>query len=153
MHAEYAILSALYPEDKARHAWRLAARLEDLERQDGATKAVLVTSDSTPGNGTGIQAGTPNRDRLPSPSRIAEIIADYPGLTRKIEEGVFLSRQKDYRNPFRQATFRSPAEMRAVVGSAEENSFVRSTQAAMEKARADMARMRSTLIANPTADL
>lgn len=38
---------------------------------------------------------------------------------------VYVSRKKDYDSPFRQMTFRNPAEMEAVVGSAEANSFVR----------------------------
>ncbi|MBD3320683.1 MAG: DUF4954 family protein [Chitinivibrionales bacterium] len=39
-------------------------------------------------------------------------------------EQVFLSRKKDFENPFRLATYRNTAEMRAVCGTAESNSFV-----------------------------
>ena len=42
-----------------------------------------------------------------------------------IRDQVFLTREKDYRNRFRQTTFRNPAEMRAVIGSAENNTFVK----------------------------
>jgi hypothetical protein len=42
-----------------------------------------------------------------------------------IRDQVFLTREKDYRNRFRQTTFRNAAEMRAVVGTAETNSFVK----------------------------
>lgn len=41
-----------------------------------------------------------------------------------INERVFLTRKKDFENPFRQATFESPAEMKAVVGDAQSNEFV-----------------------------
>ena len=46
-------------------------------------------------------------------------------IQRHVCEQVYASRRKDYRNAFRQATYRSPAEMRAVVGTAEDNSFVK----------------------------
>ena len=37
---------------------------------------------------------------------------------------VYLSRRKDYENPFRQATFRNRAEMQTALGTIEENSFI-----------------------------
>lgn len=40
-------------------------------------------------------------------------------------EQVYLTRKKDYENPFRQSTFRNSAEMAAVLGTPESNSFVR----------------------------
>ena len=40
-------------------------------------------------------------------------------------EQTYLSRKKDYENPFRQTTFATAAEMEAVMGSAEDNSFVK----------------------------
>jgi hypothetical protein len=40
-------------------------------------------------------------------------------------EQVYRSRKKDYEDPFRQTTYRNAAEMAAVVGTAENNSFVK----------------------------
>jgi hypothetical protein len=40
-------------------------------------------------------------------------------------EQVYCSRKKDYDDPFRQTTYRNAAEMAAVVGTAEDNSFVK----------------------------
>jgi hypothetical protein len=37
---------------------------------------------------------------------------------------VFASRKKDYDNPFRRATFRNDAEMKATIGTIEDNSFI-----------------------------
>ncbi len=51
-------------------------------------------------------------------ARIAEYIC----------EQVYASRNKDYENPFRQATFANAEEMRAVVGTIEDNSFVKQTR-------------------------
>ncbi len=44
---------------------------------------------------------------------------------RTICEQVYVTRRKDYDNPFRQMTFDDDAERRAVVGTPEDNSFVR----------------------------
>ncbi len=38
------------------------------------------------------------------------------------------SREKDFKNPFRQTTFRNDAEMQAVVGTIDDNSFVKQVQ-------------------------
>jgi hypothetical protein len=46
---------------------------------------------------------------------------------------VYLSRRKDYDNPFRQTTFRNVAEMKAVVGTAEGNSFVKQVRKETEE--------------------
>jgi len=37
---------------------------------------------------------------------------------------VYVSRNKDYNNPFRKATFRNQAEMTAAIGTIDENSFI-----------------------------
>ncbi len=42
-----------------------------------------------------------------------------------ISEQVYVSRKKDYTNPFRQATFRNKDEMDATIGNIEDNSFIR----------------------------
>jgi hypothetical protein len=42
-----------------------------------------------------------------------------------IEEHIFESRAKDYRNQFKKATFRNQAEMEQVLGKPENNSFIR----------------------------
>ncbi len=44
-----------------------------------------------------------------------------------IRDQVYISRKKDYDNPFRQATFTDAEEMRAVIGTPEDNSFVKQT--------------------------
>jgi len=45
-----------------------------------------------------------------------------------IRDQVYLSRKKDYDNPFRRATYRNEEEMKAVIGTAEDNSFVKQTR-------------------------
>jgi hypothetical protein len=42
-----------------------------------------------------------------------------------IRDHVYISRKKDYDNPFRQATYRNLAEMKAAIGTIEDNSFIK----------------------------
>jgi hypothetical protein len=42
-----------------------------------------------------------------------------------IRDQVYISRKKDFDNPFRQATYRNMAEMAAAIGNIEDNSFVK----------------------------
>jgi len=46
-------------------------------------------------------------------------------IQRYISDETYASRKKDDENPFRRMVYDTPAEMRAVLGSADENSFVR----------------------------
>ncbi len=50
-----------------------------------------------------------------------------------IREQVYTSRKKDYDNSFRRATFRNEEEMKATVGTAEENGFVKQIAAETEQ--------------------
>ncbi|MBN2292614.1 MAG: DUF4954 family protein [Pirellulales bacterium] len=61
--------------------------------------------------------------------RIQELICDR----------VYTSRKKDYDNPFRQATFRNPQEMKAVIGTAENNSFVKQVRSETEELKQTVA--------------
>ncbi|MBN1498693.1 MAG: DUF4954 family protein [Spirochaetes bacterium] len=45
-------------------------------------------------------------------------------IQNRIYERVFESRRKDFDNPFRKSTFRNEAEMKAAVGTVEENEFL-----------------------------
>ncbi len=42
-----------------------------------------------------------------------------------VRDQVYLSRKKDFDNPFRRSTYRNEAEMKAAIGTAEDNSFIR----------------------------
>lgn len=45
-------------------------------------------------------------------------------IQRFVSEQVYLSRKKDFDNPFRQTTFRNKDEMKAALGTVDENSFI-----------------------------
>ncbi len=60
-------------------------------------------------------------------------IAEEMRIQQYICDEVFLTRRKDYENPFRQATYRNAEEMTAAIGPLEKNSFVRQIQAETEK--------------------
>ena len=65
--------------------------------------------------------------------------------SRYVEEQVYLSRAKDYTNPFRRATFRNPEELRAVCGSPEGNPFVRATKEETERLRGRIDALRARI--------
>ncbi|MEM6631002.1 MAG: DUF4954 family protein [Bacteroidota bacterium] len=46
-------------------------------------------------------------------------------IQKEIEEQTYLSRKKDFENPFRKATYETQEEMKAVLGEVEDNSFIR----------------------------
>jgi hypothetical protein len=56
-------------------------------------------------------------------------------IQQSVCDQVFRSRQKDYESPFRRITFRNAAEMHAVLGTAEDNSFVRQVREETETFR------------------
>jgi hypothetical protein len=45
-------------------------------------------------------------------------------LQKYVSDQVYITRKKDYENPFRQATFRNNEEMIAAIGTIDENSFI-----------------------------
>ena len=49
-----------------------------------------------------------------------------------IRDQVYISRKKDFDNPFRQATYRNMAEMTAAIGTIEDNSFVKQVRTETE---------------------
>jgi hypothetical protein len=55
---------------------------------------------------------------------------------------VFLSRKKDFDSPFRRITFRNAAEMAAVLGTAEDNSFVKQVRGETDRFRELVAEVR-----------
>ena len=45
-------------------------------------------------------------------------------IQQYICDQVYITRKKDYDNPFRHTTFRNKAEMKATIGSIDDNSFI-----------------------------
>lgn len=56
---------------------------------------------------------------------IKEILSDSQQIARQIYDWAYDSREKDYSNYFRKATYRNDKEMEAVLGKLEDNSFLR----------------------------
>ncbi len=52
-----------------------------------------------------------------------------------VRDQVFLTRKKDHDNPFRQTTFRDEAERIAVIGTPENNTFVKQLRVETEEFR------------------
>ncbi len=141
MHAEYAILSSHYSQDKARHAWETLRILPRLCA--GLEKREILPS---PSDGKSDDGGTDvSGAALLSREDLAAILRSFRELTHRVENEVQASRQKDYQNRFRKVTFRSEAEMKAVVGTVEENPFVKSTKTLMATTRQEIDRVLDAL--------
>lgn len=64
-------------------------------------------------------------------------------IQRHIRDQVYATRQKDYDNPFRQITFRSTEEMKAVMGEPQDKIFVRQVQEETEVFCAEVEALRA----------
>jgi hypothetical protein len=97
IHKVYESWEKDYPLDRCRHAW---AVLEYIRGTDG-------------------QSGTINKDEFKK--ELAAVIE----TRRFIDAQIYSSREKDYDNPFKKATFRNQAEMEQVLGKPGDNSFIK----------------------------
>jgi hypothetical protein len=97
IHKVYESWEKDYPLDRCRHAW---AVLEYMRSTDG-------------------QSGTINKDEFKK--ELATVIE----TRRFIDTQIYSSREKDYDNPFKKATFRNQAEMEQVLGKPGDNSFIK----------------------------
>ena len=60
-------------------------------------------------------------------------LEDEKRICRLVSDQVYLTRLKDYENPFRRATYRNEDEMTAAIGRVENNSFVKQVASDTEK--------------------
>jgi hypothetical protein len=104
IHGAYEDWYGEYPPDKARHAWSVLALLRSRDAGRRADKA----GEEAP---CGAEAFR---------QRLAAALETRRWISRQVYE----TRAKDYRNPMKKATFRNQAEMEAVLGKSENNSFV-----------------------------
>jgi hypothetical protein len=61
------------------------------------------------------------------------------GIQEYVRDQVFISRKKDYDNPFRQSTFRNTEEMIAAIGVIDDNSFVKQVRKETEEFKQQIA--------------
>ena len=77
------------------------------------------------------------RDRLEREDWL-KAIEEERRVSRLIADQVYLPRLKDYKNPFRRATYRSEEEMLAAIGSIEDNGFVKQVRRETEEESASL---------------
>ena len=123
-HEEYGKFSALYEGDKARYAW--------------AVLGLLYPRSSA----TSPAAGRPG---APSREDYIAALGSLESLSRTVEREMLSSRSKDWDNMFRKATYRSKAEMTAVLGRPEESPFLIKAKKEMETLRLDLRRISDAL--------
>jgi NDP-sugar pyrophosphorylase family protein len=66
-----------------------------------------------------------NTETPPSADMLKNEFAAVREIRRWIDKQIYESRDKDYRNPFKKATFRNQAEMENVLGKPADNSFIK----------------------------
>jgi hypothetical protein len=103
IHAEYERLYREYPLDRALNALQVLRFLKDKEGGAGGKYA--------------ISRGEWNR-----------LIDQGIALRRYIDEQVYITKYKDYADPFRFITYRNRAEQEAVLGKIEDNPFIKTTR-------------------------
>jgi hypothetical protein len=61
-----------------------------------------------------------------------------------VRDQVYISRKKDFDNPFRQATYRNMDEMTAAIGTIDDNSFVKQVRGETEEFKQTVAKLIKT---------
>ena len=123
IHASYEEMAAAYPLDKTRHAWEVYRLIDDAgNREWGAGSGEKIERSREQGAESGeVSGGHPFSCSERFKKELEKLIL----LRRSIAEQVYLSRAKDFGDPFRAITFRNRDEMEQIVGNAENNTFVK----------------------------
>ncbi|MDR0563262.1 MAG: DUF4954 family protein [Spirochaetaceae bacterium] len=103
IHGEYRRLREEYPLDKALNALKTLSFLAETESPAGTAGKI-------------------------SPERWDQFIRSAVEIRRYIEAQVYKTKLKDYADPFRAITYRNAAERDAVLGSIEDNPFVKTAR-------------------------
>ena len=106
VHAAYDDMAAAYPLDRARHGWEIFA-------------ATHARSNPNPAGAEG--GGHPLKDREAFKEELEALIKTRMWISAQ----VYVSRAKDFHDPFRGITYRNREEMKQVAGTAEDNGFVK----------------------------
>ncbi len=81
------------------------------------------------------ELGTPFKT-LQDPTHLSALVKELADTKNAIVEGIHSSRKKDYENPFRKMLYENDDEMNRVIGSLEDNSFIRDQQAELKSYQA-----------------
>jgi hypothetical protein len=76
--------------------------------------------------------------RQTKPAGFANLLRQATATREWMTREIFTTREKDYSNPFRKMVYESTAEMDAVIGRLEDNSFIRQEKEAAKKYRRDV---------------
>ncbi|MDR1618011.1 MAG: DUF4954 family protein, partial [Treponema sp.] len=117
VHRAYDEMAAAWGDDKLRHGYDVLAWL-------GRNSGPVIQ------NGTMDDGQNPCGGFHPLSTRegFMEALDRVEAIQEKIAGQVYLSRAKDFHDPFRGITYRNREEMEAVAGTAEDNAFVRLTR-------------------------
>jgi len=99
LHENYRTIGAHYATDKLQHAIASLLHIEEKKARDF------------------------------TPAFLKDCLMQSLHMQTYLTENIYRSRAKDYQNPFRQMTYENEAEMEAVVGKLDDNSFIQQTLA------------------------
>lgn len=68
-----------------------------------------------------------------NPETMRQLLQQALAVKTWMTEGIYDSRAKDYKNPFRKMVYETTAEMNKVLGKLEDNSFIKQEKAALEQ--------------------
>ncbi len=141
IHGRYDEMWQDYPRRKQAHA--LAALLELLGGGDCPDFRASGDCPDFRGseNGT-VPFGPLNPEDLAPPLWNAAL-DEAVRIQEYVRDQVYISRKKDYDNPFRQITFRNAEEMKAVLGTAEDNGFVKQVRQETEAFKRQVASVKA----------
>jgi len=105
-----------YSLDKCRHAWAVLVLL-----QEGNFRPAGMTAEDARTHVTGKLDSQKGINLSAFMDELAAVIE----IRKWIEKQIYESRAKDYRNPFKNATFRNQTEMEQVLGKPDNNAFIR----------------------------
>ncbi|MBS3821778.1 MAG: DUF4954 family protein, partial [Phycisphaerae bacterium] len=134
IHAAYDTLWQAYPLARQQHAYATLCELVcDAADEEASTSCPSGKTARPPAGGAGLDA-----------SLWPGIVEKAVEVQRYICDQTRNSRAKDYDNPFRRMTYSSDADMQAVLGSVDDNSFVEQIREETQAFTARAERLRAT---------
>lgn len=85
--------------------------------------------------------------------KLEDLLREGLKTDEKITESIKESRQKDYENPFRKAVYANEEEMNAVLGSLQDNAFIRRAEAAHRQFRNRVAELFQSIEHAPAVEI
>ena len=122
IHSVYDLWDKEYDLDKCRHAWAVLVLLQD---EKFHTENITPESNDLQRVPSAQLPVQETKKNIINQAVFNDELTAVLEIRNWIENQIYESRAKDYRNPFKTATFRNNKEMEQVLGKPEENAFIK----------------------------